>query len=181
MQCDFLEWQGGLFGSYYCTKDDKSVDKYTVNTYCDNSLRYRDCPIYKKSSSSGGCYLTTAMCNVLGCEDNCETLETLRNFRDDYMKKTPECLPLLEDYDLVGPKISQKIDEDENKTRTANIMLTEYINPAINCIKNKLYDSAIEIYKDMTLDLMNYYEVDTKDLSYQKEIEINKQRKRAKK
>lgn len=52
-QCDFLDWRWS--DSYYCRKTDKAVDKNTVNTYCDNSLRYRDCPIY----CGGGCYLTT--------------------------------------------------------------------------------------------------------------------------
>ena len=178
MQCDYLEWRGGIFGGYYCQKDEKYIDNNTRNTYCDNSLNYRDCTIYKKSSSTGGCYLTTAMCNILGYEDNCRALDTLRSFRDSYMKKTPECLPLLEDYDLVGPKICEKLENDENKTRTAHIMLIEYITPAIICIKKNDYDNAIEIYKDMTLGLMDYYGFDTKELACAKEIEIKKQRKR---
>lgn len=52
-QCDFLDWRWS--DSYYCRKTDKAVDKNTVDMYCDNSLRYRDCPIY----CGGGCYLTT--------------------------------------------------------------------------------------------------------------------------
>ena len=179
MQCDYLEWKGGIFGGYYCQKDEKYVDSYTRNTYCDNSLNYRECSIYKKSSSTGGCYLTTTMCNILGYEDNCITLDTLINFRDEYMKETPECLPLLKDYDIVGPKICEKLEKDENKTRTAHIMLIEYITPAINCINNGYYDDAIEFYKDMTLSLMHYYGLDTKDFSCekekQKEIEIKVQ------
>lgn len=178
MECEYLTWNGGIFGSYYCQKDNKQIDKYTINTYCDNSLNYRNCPIYNKSSSTGGCYLTTAMCNILGYEDHCYALDTLRDFRDNYMKKTPECLPLLKDYDLVGPKICEKLENDGNKKRTANIMLTEFITPAIICIKKNDYDNAIEIYKDMTLGLMDYYGFDPKELACAKEIEITKQRKR---
>lgn len=178
MQCDYLDWYGGILGYYYCRKDDTRIDKNTINNYCDNSLNYRNCPIYNKSSSNGGCYLTTAMCNILGYEDHCYALDTLRDFRDNYMKKTPECLPLLEDYDLIGPKISQKLEEDKNKIRTANIMLTEFITPAIICIKREDYDNAIEIYEDMTLGLMDYYGFDTKELACKKETKIKKQRKR---
>ncbi len=175
MQCNFLDYTGGLFGGYYCKKDDKHIDRYTVNTYCDNSLRYRDCPIYNKSNST--CYLTTTMCVILGYEDDCTTLNTLRDFRDNYMKKTPECLPLLEDYDIVGPMVCEKLMNDKNKYRTAHIMLIEYLNPAIACINNGYYDDAIEIYKDMTLGLMKHYGLDTNELACAKEISIQKQRK----
>ena len=178
MECDFLSWQGGIFGSYYCQKENKTLDKYTINTYCDNSLKYRECPIYKKNSSSQTCYLTTAMCNTLGFEDDCLILNTLRKFRDNHMKTNPEYSPLLEDYNIIGPEICNKINNDENKIRTAHIMLIEFITPAINFINNKKYDEAIEIYKNMTLNLMEYYNVDTSNLSYQKNKTSIKQRKR---
>lgn len=180
MQCDFLDWSGGVFGSYYCRKDEKYIDKCTVNTYCDNSLRYRDCPIYSKSSGPD-CYLTTAMCNILGYEDNCQTLEILRGFRDNYMKQTEECLPLLEDYDLVGPKVCEKMEKDENKFKVANIMLLEYITPAIKAIKEEYNDDAIEIYKEMTLNLMKHYGFDTSMLACEKENSVSKTRKKVQK
>lgn len=177
MQCDFLDWSGGIFGSYYCSKDNKSVDKSTVNTYCDNSMRYRDCPIYKRSSNSS-CYLTTCMCNILGFDDNCKTLDSLRSFRENYMRKNEDCLPLLEDYDVVGPIICDKIMKDENKTRTAHVMLIEYITPAINSINNSDYDLAISYYKNMTTDLMDYYGVDKSILSFDNNNTKNKSRVR---
>lgn len=175
MQCDYLIYRSGLIGgSYYCDKGDKYLDKATINSYCDNSLKYRDCPIFRKSDSS--CYLTTAMCDILNLDDHSRTLDTLRDFRDSYMKNNDDCIPLLEDYDRVGPILSGKLLTDKNKSRTAHIMLIEYITPAIKSIDNKDYDNAIEIYKDMTLSLMDYYRLDKSILS-DKIIGINKQRK----
>ena len=172
MQCDFLTYRSGLIGGhYYCSKDEKDVDKYTINNYCDNSLNYRNCPIYRK-----GCYLTTAMCDILNLDDHSRTLDTLRDFRDSYMKNNDDCIPLLEDYDRVGPILSEKLLTDKNKSRTAHIMLIEYITPAIKSIDNKDYDNAIEIYKDMTLSLMDYYRLDKSILS-DKIIGVSKQRK----
>ena len=66
--------------------------------------------------------------------------------------------------------------EDDNKTRTAHIMLAEYITPAINCIENNEYETAIEIYKTMTTDLMDHYQLD-KSLLSQEKLTVNKQRK----
>ena len=87
MQCDFLDYTGGILsGGYYCKKDEKYVDRSTLNTYCDNSLKYRDCPIFRKQSS-GGCYLTTAMCDILGYPDDNYYLQMLRTFRDEFYKQ----------------------------------------------------------------------------------------------
>lgn len=61
---------------------------------------------------STGCYLTTIICNILGMEDHGESLECLRNFRDNYMLNHPELYPMLIEYDLIGPKIAEHISED---------------------------------------------------------------------
>ena len=175
MQCDFLDYTGGILsGGYFCKKDNKYVDKITLNTYCDNSLKYRQCPIYTRGSS-GGCYLTTAMCDILGQEDNCPILETLRGFRDNYMKKHEEYLPLLEDYDVVGPVISDRLFNDENKDKIAQAMLL-FINEAIDSIKDKEYTSAINTYENMTIYLMDYFDLDMSLLNSKKAKEIVRKR-----
>ncbi len=177
MQCDFLDYVGSILsGGYYCKKSDKYVDTYTRNTYCDNSLRYRECPIYTKGNSSGGCYLTTAVCDILGYEDHCPTLDTLRSFRDDYMKKHEECLPLLEDYDVVGPVISEKLIKDENRVKIANTMLNIFINEAIDSIIDKEYQAAIDTYENMTIYLMDYFNLDMNMLNSNKAKEFVRKR-----
>ncbi len=167
MQCDFLEWYGGILsGGYYCSKKDGYVDRKTRDNYCDNSLKYRDCPIYRQGNT--GCYLTTCMCEILGYDDDCYVLNTLRDFRDNYMKQNEECLPLLDDYDTVGPIIADKLSNDEDKEFNAKIMLYFYIKPAIECIKKEEHDKAVGIYKDMTINLMHKYDIDTQLLSSEK-------------
>jgi hypothetical protein len=61
------------------------------------------------ANASGGCYLTTACCEYKGLPDNCEELETLRKFRDEYVpavlvveyyKTAPNIVPLLTDKEL---------------------------------------------------------------------------------
>lgn len=100
------------------------------------------------------------MCDILGYEDDCYVLNTLRDFRDNYMMQNEEYLPLLEDYNVVGPIISDKLSKDKDKDFNAKLMLYFYILPAIRCIKNNENDNAIELYKDMTINLMHKYDVD---------------------
>ena len=115
------------------------------------------------------------MCDILGQEDNCPILETLRGFRDNYMKKHEEYLPLLEDYDVVGPVISDRLFNDENKDKIAQAMLL-FINEAIDSIKDKEYTSAINTYENMTIYLMDYFDLDMSLLNSKKAKEIVRKR-----
>lgn len=158
MSCEYLDWRGSIFGSYYCKKKDNYIDNDIVRKYCEGIAYYKDCPIFKKSDSS--CYLTTAMCKVLGKEDDCFELETLRQYRDSYMKHDEKFDPALEDYNKIGPIISEKIMNDENKEQIALIMKYIYIDRAIFHIANNENIEAYNVYLDMTIDLMENYGID---------------------
>lgn len=177
MQCDFLDYIGGILsGGYYCKKDNRYVDRSTLNTYCDNSLKYRQCPIYIKGNSSGGCYLTTAVCDILGYDDDCPTLEALRAFRDNYMKKNEKYIPLLEDYDTVGPIISERLINDENRIKIAKTMFNIFIKESIEAINDKEYQAAIDTYENMTIYLMDYFGLDMSVLNSNKAKELVRKR-----
>ena len=162
MSCDYLDRGGYLFSNgWICKLTDKYISSEIVRGLCDTS-NYRDCEKYiEEFGTSGTCYLTTAMCEVLGKEDNCKELETLRSFRENYLKETGTYDTLLTDYAIVGPIISEKILDDENCENVAKTMKKCYIDNAIYFIENEDYRNAVGIYIDMTLSLMDYYELDT--------------------
>lgn len=56
---------------------------YNAYYYADDSCKH-----YEEGSSSGSgwCFLTTACCKYKGLPDDCAELETLRRFRDNYLK-----------------------------------------------------------------------------------------------
>ncbi len=108
---------------------------------------------------SGSCYLTTAMCEVLGYADDCEILENLRGYRDWYMLNDPSCEDLLDEYKTVGPVIASKLKSDESKVEIAIFMRDEYIKPAIEFIFEERYDEALSTYIDMTNMLKTMYDV----------------------
>ncbi len=152
-------------GMFYCTKMHRNVslNERSCNTYFIKRDKNR--PLDKKQG--GNCYITTAVVDILGYEDNCETLETLRVFRDNYMKKQERYIPLLKDYDTVGPLISDKLWNDDNKEKVATLMLNVFIQESICAIKDKEYNAAINTYENMTYYLMDYYNIDMDLLSYQ--------------
>lgn len=144
----------------YCSYMDLNDVNNYGECYCSYHGKYYDpdssgCSHNDKESdgkpSSGGCYLTTAMCQILGKEDNCYELNTLRNFREDYMRHTPEGIKLLEEYEIISPPIVTKLLSKNNRKEIANNMLINYINVAIDLIHKKDFEKAINKYKEMVI------------------------------
>ncbi len=153
--CDYMNLRDkNSYGEAYC-----SERKHYYNpsdTICNrSSIKGRDV------GGSSSCYLTTAMCDILGYEDDCSALKTLRFLRDSYMKKEVDCYDLLKEYNQFGPDICESLYQDKNRKIVVLTMLKHYIEPAIKMINNNQYDNAIDIYIEMTNTLINKYDIDT--------------------
>ena len=174
MKCDFLGYGGGWFGSYRCEKDDnKILDKSTIDRFCDNSLNYRNCPIYKKTPSSG-CYLTTVTCEILDLPDDNHCLETMRWYRDNVMMDLENGPEILKQYNNVGPVIADSLREDRKTLIIAGVCKEVYIESSVALIEagkkmkeegnetaaKKMFYKAMMPYVDMTRGLMEYYHID---------------------
>lgn len=162
-----------------CLKMDLSDrNKYdNCKAYCTAYRRYINindhaCSSYfiydenRKNISSSNCYITTTMCNVLGFEDNCDYLTTLRNFRENYLKKDINLYPILFEYDIVGPSISKSIYSDSKNKNVCKSLLNNYIAPIVNMIKENKYIDAINKYKEMTNNLKILYGIDMEVKEY---------------
>lgn len=166
--CTYLGDDCDSYGKYYCEK--KGEDHYATDGKC-----YSFCEAYSRSNStrqnmydnsyghqgSGGCYLTTIMCKILGYEDNNYYLNTLRRFRDNTMKENPEYVPLLVTYDIVGPTIAYELFHDKNREIIAKAFFDRYITKAVTAIEEDKEKEAINIYRSMTETLAEQYVIKT--------------------
>ncbi len=117
------------------------------------------CSYYKSKDNyvpGSGCFITTIVCDMLGFDDKCNILETLRSFRNNVMQKDSNYKDILFEYDTVGPEIAKSII-DEKDYELINGMLDFYILPTVNLIRDKKYNEAVSRYKNMTKALENYY------------------------
>lgn len=78
----------------------------------------------RESSGLGGCFLTTACIEYAGLPDNCYELETMRHFRDRYLKGIPESDALLKEYYRVAPLIVQRIKSESDSDAIFDYLLT---------------------------------------------------------
>ena len=157
MSCTFYKWESGFIsGNYYCIKQEKTVDSNTYYKYC-RDYSYSDCPIYKHQESSGGCFITTVVCDILGKKDNDKTLEILRNFSNNILKEDTHYYDFLKLYDNMGPKIADAILHDSDNLKLSTFLFNEVIKPISRQIEDKNYSRAINNYELMMLSLINYY------------------------
>ena len=119
-----------------------------------------------REQSSSSCYITTIICNVLGYSDDSPVLNTLREFRDNYLQKDPKYLKLLMEYDVVGPTLAYFIEDEYKKTQDKEmwtLFYNFYLSQTANLISENKYDEAIDRYKEMVDSLKDYF--GTRDLT----------------
>ena len=164
--CTYLGDYADCNGKYYCSR--KGENRYASDPKC-----YSFCEAYSrsnsarsnmydnsKSHSSSGCYITTIMCNILEMPDDNYYLQTLRNFRDNVLKKDAKHFPLLIQYDKIGPIIASQLEKDENNKEIAQVLFTNYIEKTVSAIEEEKINTAINIYMAMTMSLAERYNLD---------------------
>lgn len=152
MSCEYLDYRGG----YYCKKANKSISSGTYDKYCKWSDT-RNCTLFNESSSSGGCFLTSACTNARGLDDDCYELTTLRSFRDTWLKSQPGGSNEIKEYYRIAPKIVEEIDSRSDKFSIYERIYEQLVSPCLRLIENKEYDAAFALYKDQTLALAASY------------------------
>lgn len=115
---------------------------------CSSRFKYDE-----SRNSSSGCYLTTITCEILGYEDNCATLQTLRLFRDEVLMQDEQYNNLLCEYDIVGPVIADSIRKSIKPKEISRFLFDTYIEPTKNCIQMGKFDLAVSIYTYMVEEL----------------------------
>ena len=141
-------WLGSITG-FFCSKSCLNRSKY--DGYEPSISLY-----VKQNSSSGGCFITTAVCEILNLPDNCEELEILREFRDTFMTETEERQANVMEYYFIAPKIVEQISLRSNSVEIYKSILENSIQPAISAIKQGKKEVAYTIYSKMVTDLKEF-------------------------
>ncbi len=96
-----------------------------------------------------GCFVTTAVCEILGKDDNCYELETLRNFRDNELLSDDNLKELVYKYYAMSPKLISIIEKQSNKKEFSQFIFSRHIELIVKQIDNNNFTEAISLYKKM--------------------------------
>jgi hypothetical protein len=137
------------YGDYWCGKRRKY--------YPGGDSTCSDFEPNDGSSSSGGCYITTAVCESLKKPDDCYELNIFRNFRDSWLKKQPDGETLILDYYKIAPNIVAKINQLANSTEIYNLIWQKYLKPCLQFIEIGDNQSCKNLYMKMVKILKTTY------------------------
>jgi hypothetical protein len=115
----------------------------------DASIAASNASASEAENEGGGCYITTAVCTLLGLGDDCEELQTLRSFRDTYMQETPERSAMVDDYYATAPSLMRHMEYFKERKAIFARWLELYIRPAVACIRRGANDQALQLYSEM--------------------------------
>ena len=104
-----------------------------------------------------GCFITTACVTERGLADDCDELTTLRYLRSNYMRKTAQGKKLLDEYQTLGPAVVASIATCDNRKEIYDYLFCHMINPAVDMIKNKNYQEAVDWYQGFAEKLNENY------------------------
>lgn len=137
--------------SYYIAE---MIGKKWPDTFSGHVLGCADYDTINSGFKRRFCYITTAVCESLGKEDDCEELSLLRSFRDGYMMTVPGGEEMVREYYDTAPRIVNVINALSDSEPVYRELYAEYIKPCIEMIKQgRLYD-CMRHYRAMVRELL---------------------------
>lgn len=103
------------------------------------------------------CFITTATCRSKNLPDDCHELETLRAFRDKYMKENESMKADVQEYYKIAPTICRNIDKLKNSNEIYDDIWKDYLKDAVAAVDTCEFEMAYKIYKKMVLELKDKY------------------------
>ena len=119
-----------------------------VRKEMDESRRKVDLPLFdgsdeeNKKKDSNACIIATACVSARGLEADCEELNTLRIFRDQYVRLTPSGPGDILDYYEVAPIIVKSIDSEDESRQVYDVLYERMVLPVLGLIDEDRLDDA---------------------------------------
>ncbi|MCC7302803.1 MAG: DUF2188 domain-containing protein [Bacteroidia bacterium] len=109
-------------------------------------------------ASNDGCFITTACVKAKGLPDNCYELETLRKFREEYVRLLPEGSLLLKQYKTIAPQIVKLLKKQKDKKMVYDSL---YVKISLACIfiERNENEKAFEIYCSTVRELSSHFDL----------------------
>lgn len=103
------------------------------------------------------CYITTAVCQSLHREDDCEELVLLRNYRDSYLMGLSNGQEVIREYYDVAPTIVKHINQRADSSQIYRNIYEHYLSRCIELIRQGKSEQCRKVYTAMVYDLEEKY------------------------
>ncbi len=99
--------------------------------------------------SSGGCFISTAVCTSLGRPDDCEELVALRAFRDNHLLHSPVGSILVRDYYAFAPRVVGEISRRDDQRVIYSQIYYIFLKPVLSHLYMQDHSAAVRMYINM--------------------------------
>jgi len=110
-----------------------------------------------ENTGAKGCFLTTACVEARNLPDDCYELETLRKFRDDYVKHLPGGKGIIEEYYEIAPRIIEEIEGTIHSAEIFEELYENLVRKSVRLIDFGHYQEAFENYRSTVKELKDKY------------------------
>lgn len=115
--------------------------------------------IKKGFNYKGFCFITTAVCETMGKEDDCYELNAFRSFRDTYMLNSVEGKRLVDEYYQIAPAIVTFINMQPDYRERYHAIWKKYLELCLTDIQAKHHEECKKRYIRMVQDLKEEYQI----------------------
>lgn len=120
-------------------RDSSRTTKHTSTSYSSDSHVER----------ASFCFISTVICEYLGKSDDCAELNTLRSYRDNWLRNQPGGQQLIAEYYNNAPILVSKLKSSAKYKTYCQYLWDNYLKQCLTFIENKQYESCKELYIEM--------------------------------
>jgi tetratricopeptide (TPR) repeat protein len=102
-----------------------------------------------KEDNSGGCFITTAVCESLSRSDDCYELTAFRKFRDTWLAVQPGEKALIEEYYRIAPGIVRAINAASESKAVYRDIWNRYLSDCLHYIEAGAFEDCRQKYTEM--------------------------------
>ena len=164
------EWvakrNGATKGRYFSTQKDAYLyarevalnNGLTVTVYYPNGGIKAVINPRNKNAEGNNCFITTACVRHYNLPDNCYQLQTLRSFRDRYLKNQKGGNKLIQHYYFIAPTLVKLLNQQPDKGNFFRNIFHQ-INSACALIERGENSKAKKLYVKVVLNLLKYFQL----------------------
>ena len=179
-QCAYLEILGENKGKYPCSNPRSgykvvSARKRKCDVYCAIGVgkrTTRECRELEANSKKYGYFIVTAIHDILDLPVT-DYMTSFVYIKEEYMPMVEGYESFLEEYEINGPYIADKLLEDDNREQIALSLLDDYLDEFKDLVFLERHEEACEVYIRMYDKLLlQYGKVSTRVKSKRKSSEF---------
>ena len=115
--------------------------------------------IFGAEGPKPGCFLTSACVEAMGLPDDCDELNTLRSFRDGYLRNIPGGAAVIAEYYRVAPAIVLSINQQKNAQSIYESIYRTVVLPCVSLIELGDNTSALQLYRKTILEYKTRFQL----------------------